>query len=257
MLIGARTAIVPMGISCQTAFQIEKQKAAIEDLVGERLVERATPFDWRIVGLDNVAGMVERGEFYPPPAVLDMAGQAQRPAGRAEAGAELPAHKSRPRPYWRSERCWFWHERLTDFEAFTEKQAHLVENLALVRGVERRIFFVSNIQANLRTIRRDAGGFRVRIERKDVIRLADVLDRRFGPSALHMVARPNLLRDFGGLEKAQLGTTLTLEGGRVFVHLVDNPEKHDADDWRGDRATWQKVFQRALESLRLHEGVPA
>jgi hypothetical protein len=249
MLIGQSIAIVPIGISCQPTVQIEEQKSALEDMAGEELVRVRTPFDWRIVGLGNIAGMIETGEFFPAAddeiAVLSRAdGSANGP----QADPDDDETDLRARPYWRRQKCWFWHETLSDFADFAEKQAHLAANFARIEDARRRVFFASNLQSNLRGMYSKSGGFDIPIALDDVLRLARALNRRFGSSTLHVLTRSELTTGFDALAKAFPRTEITLDfmDKTVFVHCVSDDPTQRVERWKGDAAVWKKAFRGAL-----------
>ena len=165
-LIGRSTVIVPVGISCQTAFQIDRAKPMLEVELGEPLEHFATPFDWRIVGPGDLAGIIRDNAFYPA------------------TPSELTGNR---RPHWPARNCWFWHEKFDDFAKFTAKQAHLAWNWGRIFEAKRRIFVVSNTQNNLPKVQRERGGFHVLVDGADLRALGDALRAVFGTIELHFV----------------------------------------------------------------------
>lgn len=208
-LFGRRTAVVPLGISCQTAYQLERAQCLIAELRDEIFQVETTPFDWRIVGPGDIADMLATNNPYPAIA------------------AELVGTK---RPYWPRRRCHFWHDPAGNFAAFTEKQAHLWANWAKISRAERKIFILSNCQGNLPDKAIDPGGFDWRINAAEIVRLAVVLSGLFERPELHVVARK---ADFDGLENLpQLASCLNLV--RLGVHFVTPREAN----WQGDDMAW-------------------
>jgi hypothetical protein len=222
MLIGARTALVAMGLSCQPAHQLLGHRVLAGRLSGEALAAKTTPFDWRIAGLSDIAAMVAQDEFFPTDAgELTIVQQADPPGSGAV----------RPIFYWPRRRCWFWHEFVRSRTAITLKQQHLAQNFSRLAGVERRLFFVSNLQNNLTPLSQ-AGRFDAVIRRDDAVALWRGLEARFGPSSLHLLTRPELVDGFG--EEAQ---------GSIFLH---HAPPDNGCDWRGDDGFWEGVIAAAL-----------
>jgi hypothetical protein len=229
MLIGARTALVPLGLSCQPAHQIEAHRALAETLCGESLRRRTTPFDWRIVGLADIAAMIEDDEFWP------------RAAGEIwlEEQADPPGSGSlRTKRYWPRRRCWFWHETQRSHLVFSLKQAHLAQNFARLAEVERRIFFVSNLQNNLAPLRQTV---ELAITADDALRCWRALERRFGACSLHLVTRPELT---AGMPPGSADEMTQVPNLPVYLHIAP-PDAPDMT-WKGADQTWQSVLHRAL-----------
>lgn len=211
-LFGRRTAVVPLGVSCQTAFQIERAQVFLADLTQEVFRAETTPFDWRIVGAAEIAAMIAENNPYPASA------------------SELEGTK---RPYWRKRRCHFWHDGAGDFAAFTSKQAHLWENWTRIAGFERKVFVLSNLQNNLARVLQEVGpnrGFEYLLHPVDVVMLASQLKARFERPELHVVTRKPL---FPGHER--LGSMAgAFKGVRLGVHFVEP----DSSQWHGDPHLW-------------------
>jgi hypothetical protein len=227
MLIGAKTALVPLGLSCQPAHQIEEHRALAETLCGENLRRRTGPFDWRIAGLCDIAGMIEDGEYSPRDANEIWLEQQDDPPGSGR-----PATKR----YWARRRCWFWHETQRSHLVFSLKQAHLARNFARLAGVERRIFFVSNLQNNLAPLAA-AGNLDLTIARDQAVRVWRALDNRFGACSLHVVTSRELA----------LGFAETGEPG-LPIHLHFAAPGAASADWKGDSRIWESVLRKAIPS---------
>jgi hypothetical protein len=253
VLLGERMAIVPIGISCQAAFQIKLQQSLLESLAGEPMVLSATPFDWRIVGLGQIAEMIEKWELSPTSAceieLLDITGEMGKNI-HAQVPAGLDTRNSRP--YWRRQRCWFWHERFVDFDSFRSKQAHLAARFARLGQASTRLFFASNVQSNLINMQRRAGGFDIEIEMKDVTRLARALNERFGPSTLHIVTRPKLTTGFEEVWKDTRPVQFCSRFGEPAISVYFFPEQNHHVTWHGDSNCWSRVFENALRTAVEH-----
>ncbi len=236
MLIGARTAFVPVGISCQPAWQIEAHRTLLQGLCGERLARKGTPFDWRIAGLADIAGMIGEDEFWPGRAQELRLEKLADPPGSGAIASKL---------YWPRRRCLFWHERQLGHTLFGLKQAHLAENFARLEGVAHRLFFASNLQNNLAPLE-SHHLFDGTIRRSEAVALWQALNRRFGPSVLHVLTRPALAHDFAELDGTgpDVPLSVQLPGLPVFLHC---PGRDMAPDWKGDAGFWRRVLQRAWE----------
>lgn len=231
MLIGARTALVPLGLSCQPAHQIEAHKALAEELCGEKLRHKTGPFDWRIAGLSDIAGMIEDDEFSP------------RNAGEIwlEEQADPPGSATiKTKRYWHRRRCWFWHETQRSHLVFSLKQAHLAQNFARLADVERRIFFTSNLQNNLAPLC-ETGSVALTITRDDAVRAWRALERRFGRCTLHLLTRPELTKGFGQADEAGLP-----------IHLHFAAPDASGADWKGDARVWGPALRHAIAIHPAH-----
>lgn len=210
-LIGPSTVFVPVGISCQTAFQIDRAKDLLETELDERLEHFATPFDWRIVGPGDVADMIRTNSFYP------------------RTPSELIGNK---RPLWPERNCWFWHEKFDDFAKFSSKQAHLVWNWGRIFDARRRVFVVSNTQNNLPKVQRERGGFHVLIDGEHLRRLGDALRAQFGTVELHFVT-------------GEVGYC-----GQVDPSWAVHRLKRDRSSWHGDPKQWENVLRLAARGMK-------
>ena len=226
-LLGKTLAVVSLGISCQTTFQLLRAKARISAAHGEDLVEASMPFDWRIVGPADVAGMLKDDEFYP------------------KDQAELTLDRRR---YWARRRCWFWHDKWDDFGRFRSKQDHLVENWRKVPATRRQVFIASNTQNNLPAKRAEAGGFDVTTRLEDLFALQARLEVLFPAPELHFVTRAPLMVDlqaygFTGIREREHHVrvaSMSREG--VHLHQVGL----DRTQWSGDDAAWDSVLDRIM-----------
>lgn len=215
-LFGRRTAIVPLGISCQTAHQLERAQGLIAELAQEIFEPATTPFDWRIVGPGDLADMLAENNPYPVTA------------------DELEGTK---RPYWRRRRCHFWHDPAGNFAAFTEKQAHLWATWSRISRFERKVFVLSNTQNNLPEKAETPGGFDFRIGAAEVVRLAGVLAQLFERPELHVVTRKQIFTGLDDMPALAKGLKT-----RLGLHLVEP----DSTQWQGDPELWDGTFARIM-----------
>lgn len=218
-LFGRRTAIIPLGVSCQTAHQIERAAPHIAEETGEIFTPESTPFDWRIVGVAGLGAMLLENNPYPASA------------------DELVGTK---RPYWAKHRCHFWHDGAGNFAEFTAKQAHLWNNWRWIGCYERKVFVLSNTQNNLAEKSRTVGGFDYLIDPLELVMLASILAGLFERPELHVVTRKDLVTDLAQLAPVARG----LKGVRLGVHLIET----DASSWHGDDRLWDGALSAIIRS---------
>ena len=202
-LVGQRTAIVSLGISCQTTHQLRTHRALLGALLGEELAVARMPFDWMIAPLGATAAMIRHGDYYP----------------RTMSDLDWRTH-----PYWPRYECYFWHEELAfdhpgRFMLRAEAASARMEALG---AMERRIFIVSNSQNALLGIDTEVGGLDYRFGDAGLDALQQVLDERFGASELYAIG-------YAALDDAAPGRVL---------HVTP-----DGSTWRGDEAQWAPLLR--------------
>lgn len=220
-LFGRETVVVPLGISCQTAHQVERAAPLLAELTAEIFQQHTTPFDTRIVGAGDMARMIAADEFFP------------------QTADELTGTK---RPYWKKHSCHFWHDGIGNFWAFKEKQAHLRASWRRIGGYKRKVFILSNTQNNLAQKEIDPGGFRRNVDMGDLVTLAVTLSREFDKPELHVVSRRPLferLDMMGELAKE-------LHGAKLSIHFVEP----DSTQWHGDDEIWDGTLARIMGDKR-------
>ncbi|MGG5811885.1 hypothetical protein [Falsiroseomonas sp. CW058] len=133
-LLGARSAVVSLGASCQTARQIRLHAPLLAERMGEALAPRSFPLDWMFAPPDAVARLL-RSETRIP----------------AEPGELVAAQ----RPFWPRHGVWLWHDPMEgdgaagDFAAMQARMARRWDRFVALRSLERRVFVLSNTQNNL------------------------------------------------------------------------------------------------------------
>lgn len=214
MLLGKTTAVIPMGMSCQTAHQVEHRKAKLEIIVGEELEKIRTPFEWRIVGPADVAGMIRENNPYPASAD-ELSGDGNR--------------------YWARRRCWFWHDKWDDFARFSEKQAHLWSNWGRIREASRKIFVLCDTQNNLARVLKPLGSKPPTVGAASLCILWRVLADRFEGAELHFVTDDD---DHRGGNLIYADRSLA----PVRVHWI----APDRSSWQGDSTAWGRILDRIV-----------
>jgi hypothetical protein len=64
-LFCGQTAIIGLGISCQTAMQLVRNCEFVGRLLGAEATNHVTPFDWLICDTAATARMIESDEYFP------------------------------------------------------------------------------------------------------------------------------------------------------------------------------------------------
>lgn len=221
MLIGNKIGIASVGISCQTENQIADHHVQIGRLAGDVLEHKGGPFDWVLAGTNSVASMIESGWFFP--AEVD------------EIAADMVKFGYK-KPYWRRFGVHFWHESADRWDDFTSKRGHLVANFDRFRDVARRVFIISNTQNNILRALSDREPIETRLFWGDIVDLSDVLQRRFGPSELHVVTRDGL-DDPIRPNRPPIGPRPA-----ITVHKIGR----DGSQWAGNGRAWAKLFEQII-----------
>lgn len=171
--IGRRAAVVSLGLSCQTAFQVRRHAPLLRSLLDDELRVVRSPFDWMIVPLLSSAAMIAAGEFFP----------------RSMAELDWCRH-----PYWRRYDCFFWHDDdvFDNPGRFIGRFAASSANLERLHAVPRRIFIVSNGQNSLPHLASSVGGLPIRFTDGGVAALADAIEARWGASELYLLGCSSL-----------------------------------------------------------------
>lgn len=211
-LLSKSLALVSVGISCQTAHQIEEMPMGL--FAGrDELVKRSTPFDWLLCPVKSAAKMIGERTFFPSDvAELDL------------------AHK----PFWSRMGCHFWHQK--DPRGISGWGPRVVENWERIADSERKVFIVSNTQNNVTRalLEADRDPIECRLIWHDVFRLFAALCRQFGEIELHCVthdAKP----------MATTAIVMPWESGRtpITVHTI----ARDRSSWEGNAYAWHKLLK--------------
>lgn len=210
-LIYPDLAIVSVGMSCQTAFQIRANKPYVDRLLGAEGVLHATPFDWLICPVPAALKLLETGRFFP------------------SARDGLARHKGRV--LWPETGAYYWHEpeAIRDFDEVRAKFDHLEASWRALAG--RRVLAIwSNSQTNLDSA--TAGmGVDYTARQSDLDRLETALRRWFPDLALYPVVA-------GGRVDADDPPN----PGSAHPYTTEHPPL----DWKGDAADWRRALHWAL-----------
>ena len=215
--LGSRTAIVSLGCSCQTAWQVNKHAAGLSNLLEEELVIAGLPYDWLIM---------------PPRALLSWLRSGDRFPG---SPAEIVQH---PNFFWPRHGLHFWHEFTVEgrpalmdrFNATRQKFAHLFVNLHRLHDLERRVFVVSNTQSNLDLVNAVSPGLDFTFTAAIIRELAATVDELIpGNNEFVFVADPTRV------------TEDVFESGHA-VHVLQSGNV----DVLGDDGAWAKLLHEVV-----------
>jgi len=213
-LIGARTAVVSLGVSCQTARQIRRNQALLSTRLGDALQPLSLPLDWMFVPPDAMARLLRSAIRVPP-----------------QRGELIAAEQ----PFWARHGIWLWHDPVAndaDFTALQARQTRRWVRFDALGALDRRVFVVSNTQNNLNAVARKAPQrLDFRLTRQRMTAIAEALAHIFprGRNDLLFVAYAARL----GPDAAQAG----------FPLVVLDPDKTDHE---GDDRQWTAAFTARL-----------
>lgn len=229
-VIGERVAIISLGMSCQTAIQIEAHIELLKELTGDNTLEvRSLPFDSTIAPVSSVSKALSADRPFPRMAELTY----------------------RVKPYWALANIYYWHhfrdgERLATSEKITK---HIVafkrrsKRLSEVLHSQRRlIFFVSNTQPDLDEKSQEAKTFTPVIRASEMLKLRRVISREVKrPFELVLVT----LRDRYQQNAPERGFTVIFQPD----HVLDRTQFN----WQGDPAAWRNAISKGVsERWKVH-----
>lgn len=215
-VIGTNTAVVSLGMSCQSAHQIRTHAKLISSCLksGEVLDASRLPFDWLICPPPSALKILESGAFFP-----------ERPE------AMILNHA----PYWPEYSTYFWHDFLDDnrnydlsldFEGTKEKYKRLADKFRDLRRMARLIFVISNSQNNLEFVPERTLALTKDMSASHIEMLCDATDKFFERQCEYIVVTysDRLDRD--------------PDRDHVDVYRIDK----DPSEWRGEPRLWAQVF---------------
>ena len=219
-LVGVNVAIVSLGMSCQTTWQIQSNAPLIATLLrtADRVSQGGMPFDWLICPPVSVANMLAARSFFPA------------------AKAQLQLNHA---PYWPEHNVYYWHDfRLpaggydtaAGFEQATAKYQYLLNRFSGLSSMARRIFVISNTQNNLDQVARSTGTISDRMAAVDIETLCEATDRFFSQPCEYIV-----VSYADRIDRA-------VNRKRVKTYLIAK----DHSDWKGDGEQWARVFRDFL-----------
>lgn len=207
----SHTAIVSLGMSCQSARQIRTSMDVLGAALGETIERERHFFDGLIAPVGGMAALFEDG--FP---VFDRE--------RIEPG---PGH-----PTWQPYAIRFLHHfraegGAADIDAhFDEEQSrfsYLREKFARLSDRRRVVFVISNSQNNLAEVARETEIGSIAFDQGELARLQTAVDRFLGRPCEYLVA--SYPDRHGGIAHPQL--------------TILQP---DGSEWTGDKAQWRALF---------------
>lgn len=216
-LIGKKTAVVSLGLACQTAFQLQAQAQLISESLGDELAPSRLPFDWTLVPAARAAAWLRSGKAFPgsPDEFIPVDGT---------PGAFL----------WPETGVQFWHDFRTPggidlIGTFDETRAMYERHFSKLRRLgelDEVIAVVANTQNNAETI----------LPRADLLyRPAELAELKAAFEAV--IGRPSRMLCVTYLDRRGPG-------------LVSDPEREitvkwiakDGTPWQGSRKLWAKTL---------------
>jgi hypothetical protein len=216
-VVSPKVAIVSLGMSCQTTWQIQSNARLLVELlrIAEPVAQGGMPFDWLISPPAAVASMLAARRLFP------------------ERTEELQLNFA---PWWPAHNVYYWHdfklpeggyELSAGFQQATAKYQYLLNKFAGLAGVERRIFIIANTQNNLNQVARATGTINAGLAAADIIDLCAATDRFFAvPSEYIVVSYADRLDK--AIDRKNVKT----------YHLAT-----DTSEWQGDIGQWASMFR--------------
>lgn len=219
-VISPKAAVVSLGMSCQTTWQIQSNAPLLAALlrIPEPFAQGGMPFDWLISPPASTAGMLAAHCLFP---------------GRAE---DLKLNFA---PWWPAHNVYYWHDfkspegsydLAAGFPQETAKYQYLLNKFAGLACVERRIFVISNTQNNLDQVAQATGTISDRIAAADIVDLCAATDRFFAAASEYVV-----VSYADRLDKA-------VDRKNIKTYQL----VRDTSDWQGDITQWAGVFRDYL-----------
>lgn len=245
---GSNLAVVSLGVSCQSAMQIERHIARMPELAGvdvssalfDGFEKSGFPFDWRIQPAGSFHKQATARQFFPS-TPEDLVPR------RGEIGETAP-------PLWVGMDCHFWHDFGTKYpywdvlDAWDKTQEKHIGRIAkfLELGAKRTIFVLSNTQNNLWRVSELTG-----------------LDFSFDASAIKSVRSSlELLFPKHEIELVVVTTEERSSSDRntwpAATFVIDQKDL-GPDDVAGDNRQWTEIFRayfadyQARNDARLRE----
>ena len=174
-LLGTKIGVISLGVSCQSAHQIQSHAKLIAKLSGDPgATISGFPFDNLICPPQSAIRMLQADRFHP------------------EAMDDLEVGEG---AYWPRMDAHFWHEfrpkrsaifrrktmdPLTSFQNLMQKYQHTGKKFRALSGLPRVVFVISNSQNNLQMVSRVTGTVSVMLDLAEVDALADQTDAYLG-----------------------------------------------------------------------------
>ncbi|MBO0345829.1 hypothetical protein J0X15_11415 [Roseibium sp. CAU 1637] len=215
------TAIVSLGMSCQSARQIRTSIEVLSEVLAQAFQPERHFFDGLVAPVAGLAQLFEDGfPLFDRVAIVDGPGH---PTWNPYEIRFL--HHFRPEP-----------EAAADIDGWFENElsrfTHLRAKFERLRQRERLIFVISNSQNNLDLVARDTGIEKLDFDADELKRLQVAVDGFFGRACEYLVvSHPER---HGGTELPEL---------RIL--------QADDSEWTGDKRQWRELFRDYLAKGRV------
>jgi hypothetical protein len=210
-LVGGKSAIISLGLSCQTAWQLQLNQQLISDLIGEPLSVKKSLFNYTLSQPDAICDYLAAGP------------------GQTITSEDITSNHENILFIERL-KLWLMHDSKQrepeHLPVVAQKYTYLSDNFWSVQKAERRLFIVSNSQNNLR--RQNIPGQReFSLREQDIHNITDAVHRAF-PSGSNTVA----FVCYSDRVSAPSGT----------YHAL----RPDTSVWEGDRDHWIDLYPTLL-----------
>lgn len=220
-LAGEKLAVVSIGSSCQTAYQVRHHADLLSRLSGDELKPRRLPFDWVICGPSKAAAWIDSGSPFPTDA------------------DDLAPYEHEGVFHWRKRSVFFWHDfrneqKLVDlpgtFLSTQTKYRALWDAFRRLSQMDRVVAVISNVQNNLpKVLGDDFRSDRFSFTADDIGQVKASLDRLLG--------RPCELLGVTYRERSEADLAAAVPGGIRMYTIEQNTA-----GWAGDDGAWQDIF---------------
>jgi hypothetical protein len=224
--VGEKTAIISLGMSCQTSEQIKLHIDLLRSITGDQTMEpRSFPFDAVIAPVKSIQKALRSRRRYPRAQDLTYAVKA----------------------YWSATNIYYWHHfhqdgeiatgpRLDEFSAAYRRRAKRFANS--LASDRRLIFFVSNTQPDLVEKSEQTQTFSPIVKASHMVALRKTIETFVDrPFELILVTTPRRYK-----------RDTHQSGFQVSFQTDLNPETViDPTGWRGDSAAWTRSISRSIQ----------
>jgi hypothetical protein len=213
---GKETAFISIGLSCQPALQLYRNRQHLASLVGEPLDYSSSFFNWLMLSADEIPRLLERMTAPIEASAIDL------PAGERV-------------PVLAGYRAWLFHDGPTSkitrkkFRQLVAKYEHLRQNFLELCARRTRHFVLCNAQNNLAAVHPH---------------LSDTLTTTFDDTLIASIrAAVDRLFPAGRNRLLVVGRADRLQ--RPMRRHVRVPVADDTE-WEGDTAAWAAILSRHL-----------
>lgn len=209
MLVSPKNAIVSLGVSCQTAYQIRNHERLISAALNDQ------DLAWHHSFFDNL--------MTPISAVISLFSSSDISKVTADE-IEIISRRIR----WRPHGLFFWHDK-TDPGTISSKYTYLLnKTINILRSVDNIVFIISNTQSNLQELSNSTKNLTPHIHERDANEAIKIVSRFFG-------------------EKCRFIFIINPEIGDI-PHTIGNSRSYIIEDnldiWQGNVAAWQLIIRQ-------------